>query len=68
MKIESLSLALITLKSEMNRMPDENSGIEGLNNTVGENFRKLSDAIFDIEDTIEKMETAEEVRKLLSGK
>lgn len=63
MKIESLEIALITLNDVMKRMPNETE-VEGLDGDVGNNFRKLSDAISDIEDGLEKMKTAKEVRKL----
>jgi len=67
MKIESLEMAIIALNDAIKRMPNETE-IKGLNGDVGNNFRQLSDAISDIEDILEKMKTAKEVRKLFGEK
>lgn len=67
MKIESLELALVALEDVMRRVPDKDEVI-GLDGDVASNFRKLCDATADIEDSLEKMKTAVEVRNLFKPK
>lgn len=64
MEIKTLELLIAVTKSKLLEMP-ENEEIEGLEGDAGKNFRKLSDALNDAEDTLNKMKNAKAVRKLL---
>ncbi len=54
-------------KSKMIEMPEFDK-IDGLQGNVGQNFEKLSNALYDAEQHLEKMENAAAVRKLFNQK
>lgn len=66
MEIKTLELLIAVTKNKLLEMP-ENEEIEGLEGDTGQNFRKLSDALNDAEDTLDKMKNSETVRKLLGA-
>ena len=66
MKIQTLELLVSVTKAKLLEMP-EFSDIDGLEEDAGKNFRKLSDALTDAEDTLEKMKRSEAVRKMFGS-
>lgn len=67
MKIDTLKLMISITKSKMIEMPEFDK-IDGLQGNVGQNFEKLSNALYDAEQHLEKMENAAAVRKLFNQK
>ena len=63
MKTETLKLMISITKNKMYEMPDC-SDIEGLEGDAVDNFRKLSDALADADETLQRLETAEEINKI----
>lgn len=63
MKTETLKLMISITRSKMYEIP-EHSDIEGLEGDTVDNFRKISDALSDAEETLRKLEISEEVKKI----
>lgn len=65
MKIKNLELLIEVTKSKLLEMP-EHTEINGLEGDATDNFKKLSDALYDAEDSLQKMKNAESARNLIN--
>jgi len=66
MKIQTLELLISISKAKLHEIP-EHEEIDGLESDAVTNFKNLSDAITDAEDTLKRMKNNESVKKLFNG-